>query len=152
MLTYIVTGIKEALRLFPPVPVGVPRVVPSTALGQTMPGRSVPADTRVSVHHYATYHSPANFRNPDSFVPERWLNDPAYKDDNRDCWRPFAVGPRDCVGQNMAMYEMQFVLARLFFKFDLEGSEANKGWENQRAFILWEKKPLMCRPTLTPRN
>ncbi|PTB50357.1 hypothetical protein M431DRAFT_541147 [Trichoderma harzianum CBS 226.95] len=150
-LVYLNACIKEALRLYPPVPVGVPRVVPSHASGMNMPGGPVPGGTRVSVHHYATYHNPDNFRDPDSFVPERWLNDPAYSGDNRECWRPFAFGPRDCLGQNMAMRETQLILARLLFKFNIEicdGLEGTSDWDEQNAYVLWEKKPLMCRLTL----
>ncbi|KAI9901008.1 hypothetical protein N3K66_002825 [Trichothecium roseum] len=144
-LAYVNACIKEALRLFPPVPVGVPRVVPTAASGQNMPGGSVPAGTRVSVHHYATYHSSDNFRDPDSFVPERWLDDPNYQADNRECFRPFAAGPRNCIGQNMAMYEMQLIVSRIFFKFDFQTCAGNLQWDEQRAFILWDKKPLMCQ-------
>lgn len=115
-----------------------------------MPGEAVPAGTRVSVHHYATYRSPLNFRDPDDFVPERWLNDPAYSSDNRECFRPFAVGPRDCLGQNMALHEMQLILARIFFRFNLEAGADHADWDKQRAFVLWEKQPLMCR--LTPAS
>lgn len=116
-----------------------------------MPGGPVPGGTRVSVHHYATYRNPDNFRDPDSFVPERWLNDPAYSGDNRECWRPFAFGPRDCLGQNMAMRETQLILARLLFKFNIEicdGVEGASDWDEQNAYVLWEKKPLLCRLTL----
>lgn len=140
-------GIKEALRLFPPVPVGVPRVVPDTLSGQGLPHGSVPAGTRVSVHHYATYHSPFNFRDPESFLPERWLGDSLYRGDNRECFHPFAIGPRDCLGQNMAMYEMQLVMARMLYKFNMEPYDEGQlqGWDRAKAFVLWEKKPLMCR-------
>ncbi|KAL7796670.1 averantin oxidoreductase [Trichoderma ceciliae] len=147
-LVYLNACIKEALRLYPPVPVGVPRVVPNNASGMNMPGGPVPAGTRVSVHHYSTYRSADNFRDPDSFVPERWLNDPVYTGDNRECCRPFAFGPRDCLGQNMALHEMQLILARFFFKFNIEMCEGISDWDEQNAFVLWEKKPLMCRLTL----
>ena len=102
----------------------------------------------MSVHHYATYRSPDNFRDPDNFVPERWLNDPAYSNDNRSCFRPFAVGPRDCLGQSMANHEIQLIIARVLFKFNLESCDENADWDDQKAFVLWEKKPLMCRLTL----
>lgn len=143
-----ITGIKEALRMYPPVPVGVPRVVPNQASGQNMPGSPVPSGTRVSVHHYATYRSPDNFRDPNDFIPERWLGDALYEGDNRECFRPFAAGARDCLGQTMAMCEMQLIMARVLFRFHLEAYEDAEGlsrWSQQKAFVLWEKKPLKCR-------
>ena len=115
-----------------------------------MPGNPVPPTTRVSVHHYATYRSQDNFRDPDNFVPERWLGDPLYANDNRECFRPFAAGPRDCLGQTMAMCEMQLIMAKVLFRFNVEACEeldALERWSQQKAFVLWEKKPLKCRLT-----
>ncbi|KAK5658141.1 hypothetical protein OQA88_2114 [Cercophora sp. LCS_1] len=143
-LRYLNACIQEALRLFPPVPVGVPRVVPSP--GKTIAGRYVAGETRVSVHHFATYHSAANFAEPDSFVPERWLGeDDKYSGDRREAVQAFAYGPRDCIGRNMAMHEMRLILARVLFRFDLVLCEESTEWTKQRAFVLWEKKPLVCR-------
>jgi len=146
-LRYLNACIQEALRLFPPVPVGVPRVVP--AGGRTIAGRHVAGDTRVSVHHYATYHSAANFVDPDAFHPERWIEfgekGSRFAEDRREAVQPFAYGPRDCIGRNMAMHEMRLMLARVLFRFDLELCSESKEWTAQRAFVLWEKKPLMCR-------
>jgi cytochrome P450 len=170
-------GIQEALRLYPPVPVGVPRVV--TSPGKTVLGHFLPPDARVSVHHYASCRSAANFARPDEFAPERWLSASAFgsagcaggtgkeggggvadggagdasgaggggvfANDRREAMQVFGFGPRNCLGQNMAMHEMRLVLARVFFRFDLEVCEESRGWTEQRAFVLWEKKPLFCR-------
>ncbi|KAL2163969.1 hypothetical protein VTH06DRAFT_3182 [Thermothelomyces fergusii] len=169
-LQYLNACINEALRLYPPVPVGVPRVV--SEAGQQVLGRWVPAGTRVSVHHYATYRSAANFADPDAFAPERWLapgsgssgpgsgSGPAsesgaarsrFAGDRRGAVQPFGHGPRDCLGQNMAMHEMRLVLARLFFRFDLALCGESARWaDDQRAYVLWEKKPLLCRVAPAP--
>lgn len=104
------------------------------------------------MHHYATYRSPSNFEAPDDFAPERWLGDAAYVTDRRRSLQPFASGPRKCLGQNMAMHEMRLTLARVFFSFDLELCDDSREWTSQRAFVLWEKKPLMCRLKLAAVN
>lgn len=96
-LPYLNACLKEALRVYPPVPIGTPRVVP--AGGKSILGRWVPPETRVAMHHYATYHSEANFTNSDVFVPERWLGDPRYADDAQVAHAPFGWGHRDCLGQ-----------------------------------------------------
>jgi cytochrome P450 len=136
--------------MYPPVPVGVPRVV--AASGKTVLDQFIPADTRVSVHHYATYRSASNFTDPDTFAPERWLGASEggaaagkYAGDKREAVQVFGYGPRDCLGQNMAMHEMRLVLARLYYAFDLEVCEESLKWVEQRAFILWEKKPLFIK-------
>ncbi|KAK7962803.1 uncharacterized protein PG986_003628 [Apiospora aurea] len=123
-IEYLNACIQEALRLYPPVPVGVPRVV--TEAGLTIRGQWVASGTRVSVHHYATYRSPLNFADPDTFAPERWLSGggdslaPYYENDRRESCQPFAYGPRDCLGRNLAMHEMRYVMARVLFNFDLK--------------------------------
>ena len=55
--------------------------------------------TAVYVSQHATYHSERNFKDADSFVPERWLGDERYKDDNRIAVNPFSFGPRNCLGK-----------------------------------------------------
>lgn len=55
--------------------------------------------TIVSVPHWAASHAHANFREPDEYHPERWLHDPAYKNDKLNVVQPFNFGPRDCLGK-----------------------------------------------------
>lgn len=103
------------------------------------------------MHQSAAYQSPLNFHRADEFLPERWLppakEDPSspFYTDNRDVLQPFSVGPRNCIGRNLADAEMRMILARVLWNFDLELClESRRGWEEQRSFLLWEKKPLMC--------
>ncbi|EHA57437.1 averantin oxidoreductase [Pyricularia oryzae 70-15] len=158
-LKYLNACIQEALRMYPPLPVGVPREV--TSPGATILGRWVPGGTQVSVHHYASSHSPGNFTDPDTFAPERWLaREPAdgdngtnatdsarYGSDRLEATQPFTVGPRNCLGKSMAMHEMRLMLACLYFRFDMElVSDAGAvPWNQQKAFAFWDKKPLMCK-------
>lgn len=117
--------------------------------GQIVCGQWLPSGTRVSVHPYASSHQKANFKDPDSFVPERWQGDEAYCDDSRDASQPFSFGPRNCLGQNMAWHEMKMILGTLVLKFDLELCAESRAWGNNRkAYTTWEKIPLMVR--LTP--
>lgn len=112
-----------------------------------MLGKWVPGGTRVSVHHWSTYRSAANYHEPNSFVPERWLGgDARYQDDRRESYQPFGYGSRVCVGQNMAMHEMRLVAAKVLYNFDLSFCAENAGapWTDQKAYVLWEKKPLLC--------
>ena len=41
---------------------------------------------------------------------------------------------------------MRLILAKVVYNFDLELDEAHTGdWAHQKAFILWDKKPLWVR-------
>ncbi|EOD46994.1 putative cytochrome p450 protein [Neofusicoccum parvum UCRNP2] len=59
--------------------------------------------TRLSLAQYTAYHSPANFKDPLSFVPERWIaDDPAaaeFENDRKAVLQPFSYGPRNCIGK-----------------------------------------------------
>lgn len=106
----------------------------------------VPAGTRVSVHQWATYHSKSNFTEPDSYIPERWLgDDPKFASDSLNAHQPFGYGFRNCIGQNMAHYEMRLILAMLLLRFDLYLSDESRTWNDQKCYALWIKPPLMVR-------
>jgi cytochrome P450 len=45
------------------------------------------------------YHSPVLFKDPQSFIPERWTDDPHYANDVRSAVQPFSVGSRNCLGK-----------------------------------------------------
>jgi cytochrome P450 len=65
--------------------------------GETISGRWVPGGTTVVVPWYSAHRQKSNWRDPDCFVPERWLGDERYKADNRGAFAPFSMGPRNCI-------------------------------------------------------
>ena len=96
-LEYLSACLQEGLRRYPPVPTGFPRVVP--AGGDTISGHYIPEGTSVYVSQHATNHSTRNYKDPELFVPERWLGDERYKNDKRESFSPFSFGPRNCIGK-----------------------------------------------------
>ncbi|KAH7041423.1 cytochrome P450 [Microdochium trichocladiopsis] len=147
-LTYMLACLNEALRCYPPVATGLPRVVP--AGGATISEHFVPEGTVVSAHHWAMYHNEKYFKKPFEYRPERFLGDEEFADDVREVLQPFHVGPRNCIGRNLAYVEMRTILARILYNFDLEKSDKTEGWLEQKNFNLWERSPLWAR--LTPRK
>jgi cytochrome P450 len=57
--------------------------------------------TTVSLAQYAAYHSPLHFRDPEQFIPERWLpeSQKEYGADSKDVVNAFSYGPRNCLGK-----------------------------------------------------
>ncbi|WQF84543.1 Putative cytochrome P450 [Colletotrichum destructivum] len=144
-LGYLQAVINEGLRMYPPVPTGIVRRV--TEDGGVFLGQYVPS----GAWHWPTYHDPENFTLPDSFIPERWLNDPRFAGDRRDGFQPFTVGPMNCIGRNLAYAEMRLILARLIWNFDMTLTEDSKGWyERNQVYLLWEKGPVNV--VLVPRD
>lgn len=84
--------------MHPPVPTGLLRTVPKG--GDTIDGYWVPEGTSVAVGGWAASHNPLNFQEPDSFIPERWLeHDGRFAGDNKKGMQPFSLGPRGCIGK-----------------------------------------------------
>jgi cytochrome P450 len=107
----------------------------------------------VSVSHWSCYHSAENFRDPDKFVPERWLGDERYKDDRKKALQPFSLGPRNCLGMNLAYAEVRVILARLLWNFDMELCEESMNWaEGMKVFMILQRPPLMVKLTPVVRS
>ncbi|KAF4778885.1 cytochrome P450 ClCP1 [Colletotrichum scovillei] len=146
-LTYMLACLDEALRVYPPVSMGLPRVTPKG--GATICGKFVPENTIVAIHQWAINHNEKYFKDPYGFHPERFMGDEEFASDNREAFQPFHIGSRNCLGRNLAYFEMRLILARLIWNFDIEIDEDDKDWaKKQQVFILWDKGPLKAR--LTP--
>ena len=149
-LAYLNAVISEGLRIFPPVPAGLPRV----SSGDTISGYAVPAGTSVSTSFWTTTRSSSYFASPRSFCPERWLDhdhpfwEDKFANDVKDASRPFSIGPRACIGLGLAELEMRIILARMVWEFDLEGVHRTMelNWEERVTMrMLWEKPALWVR-------
>ncbi|XPS69788.1 hypothetical protein M3J09_002040 [Ascochyta lentis] len=131
--------IKEALRRYPPTAGSQPRLVPQG--GAKVAGHFVPEKTVVSIYPFAASLSSANFKDPYQYRPDRHL-DPSNTFDDMAASQPFSVGPRNCIGRNLAYAQSRLILARILFSFDIKLAESSRGWMNQKHHILWDKPPL----------
>ncbi|KAL4935414.1 hypothetical protein BDV06DRAFT_234344 [Aspergillus oleicola] len=146
-LPFLNAVISEGLRLCPPVPWILPRLVPEG--GAVVCGQWLPAGTSVSIQAYTLNRDTTLFHSSTSFHPERWLdsstNDPAspFFNDHRHAVLPFTTGPRVCLGQYLAWAEMQLILAKLVWAFDFSEIDGHAvRWEDLRTFLLVERKPI----------
>jgi cytochrome P450 len=122
--------------------------------------------TFVGVPQFAAYRYKPFFAYADEFHPERWLpknsllNTPTladppfdsstFADDVRSVVQPFSVGPRNCIGMNLAYAEMRLVFARLLYNFDIGLPELDEGakpfkFEEQKTFALWEREACIVK-------
>ncbi|KAF6235303.1 hypothetical protein HO173_006498 [Letharia columbiana] len=142
-LPYLAAIVSEGLRMYPPFPEGLPRLTPRQ--GAMICGQWVPGGTYVQVSTHAAHRSTANFKDPDVFIPERWLGDKEFATDNKEASQPFSLGPRSCIGRNLAYLEMRLILARMLWSFDMHLSADCQDWDEQDSWIQWDKKPLLVR-------
>ncbi|KAH9838095.1 Cytochrome-P450 [Teratosphaeria destructans] len=107
----------SASRAAPPAPAPPSPATPSPPTSPSPPP-STPSTT-----------TPPSSATPCATAPERWLPDhPASSDQERQHLRdfvlPFTLGPRACIGRNLAYMEMSICLAALVMKFEFRVSEA----------------------------
>ncbi|KAI1399693.1 cytochrome P450 [Hypoxylon fuscum] len=140
-LNYMLACLNEALRLYPPVTGELPRRSPQG--GATILGKFVPEGTAVAVLQWPINKDPRWWKDAEKFAPERWMEDPAYKDDRLDAMQPFSIGARNCIGRNLAYAEMRLILAKIIYNFDMKLSDDSRDWmTGQKAYVVWEKPPL----------
>jgi cytochrome P450 len=113
---YLRACLDETMRMTPPLPGILPRTVLSG--GIEIDGFSVPAGTEVGVCTYALHHSELNFPGSFEFRPERFLSE---EGNEMKAFAPFSIGPRNCIGKNMAYMEMIIAVARVLWGFEMEG-------------------------------
>ena len=130
-LRYLAMVIKEVIRMFPVGALGSGRMV--TKDREKVYGHRVPKGTNVVFPIYSINHVPWLWDKPEEFRPERWSKGESRdreaddtqatsNNDGKAVWA-FSNGPRACIGQRLALSELQIGLAVLIanFKFRLVG-------------------------------
>ncbi|EXK76357.1 hypothetical protein FOQG_18898 [Fusarium oxysporum f. sp. raphani 54005] len=140
-LTYMLAVLKESMRLHPPVAISLARRTPPE--GAQIAGAYVAGGTTLGIWQYALYHNPTKFLLPEQFIPERWLGEKRFANDDKDIHQPFSYGPRNCIGMNLAYTEMRLILARIIWNFDIKLADDSRDWAyNQDLYFFWKKPPL----------
>jgi len=93
--------LQESLRLYPPGWLITRRTLEADELG----GYPIAPRTDVFISPYMLHRHPAFWSEPEEFRPERFAGADA-EERHRFAYVPFAVGPRHCIGENIAMFEM----------------------------------------------
>jgi len=112
---YLDAVIKETLRLRPPVPVVVRRLLEPMELG----GYELPAGTTVAPCIHLIHQSEEHYPQPRRFRPERFLEQPP----GTYTWIPFGGGTRRCLAASYAEMEMKRVLRTVLTTVDLRPAD-----------------------------
>jgi cytochrome P450 len=103
---------REALRLYPPVPM----LVRENAMTEDFRGRKVKPGAQVVISPWHLQRHERIWDRPDEFDPDRWTTD-AGREASREGYLPFSRGARVCPGAGFAMLEGTLMLAHLVRAF-----------------------------------
>jgi cytochrome P450 len=130
-LTYCEYVIREALRLYPPAYLIGRRALEPMEFGDLQ----IPSGINVLMSQCVVHHDERWFAKPDEFRPDRWA-EPGISQLPKYAYFPFGGGPRSCIGNQFAMFEMVLILATLVPPFRIR---------------LDQMKPILPRPAVTLR-
>ncbi|KAF2022426.1 benzoate 4-monooxygenase cytochrome P450 [Aaosphaeria arxii CBS 175.79] len=137
---YVRACIWETLRLAPPGPSELPRVILKG--GMTIDGEFYPEGTIVGTAGWANGHNDGVYGDAEVFRPERWIVSVETGVTAEEVARlkegfhPFLKGPGGCLGQHLALMELNMILGRTLLRMDFEGMEAS-GIGDERVGKEW---------------
>lgn len=110
-LSYVKSCLEEAMRLYPPAYV-IDRIATKDDEfnGMFLPKGTLILMSVYEIHRYAKF-----WNAPSAFHPERFTGE--QQEEYGNYYYPFGAGPRMCVGNNFAMYEMTFAIAAMIKKY-----------------------------------
>lgn len=125
---YTQAVVEEGMRLYPPA-YFIDRV---NLEDDEFEGKSYPAGSSLLFSIYEIHRHPELWEEPEQFIPERFL------EGKYSNYYPFGAGPRKCIGNNFAMYEMVLTIADFVSRYRIGGA----------------KREIEIRPliTLKPKN
>ncbi|WP_375173026.1 cytochrome P450 [Pseudooceanicola sp.] len=106
---------REALRLYPPVPM----MVRETTCPERFRDRDITPGAQIVLSPWHLHRHERLWEAPDDFDPERWQTENG-KTCLRDAWIPFSAGPRVCTGAGFAMVEGPLILSMILRHFRVE--------------------------------
>lgn len=96
--------------------------------------------TLVAVNQYPAFRSSSNFSSSSDFVPERFLANTPFPEDQMEVFEPFLLGRHKCIGQKLAWAIMRLTLARMVYAFDMEHIKGPQDFGDSLTYVSWEKK------------
>lgn len=114
---YLTATVQEILRLKPPLPQIIPRLVMKPI---EIGGVSYQPGVQLWASAHLVHHDAAIYPDPYSFRPERFLE----KAPGNYTWIPFGGGRRRCLGKSIAQLELKCVLREVLARYELRPESA----------------------------
>lgn len=107
-MKYLEACLKEAMRLFPPIPY-IGRVLVEDI---ELDGVVIPKGVTCWISIFTLHRNEKYFHKPEEFIPERFLTE-EFTSRHPFSYIPFSAGSKNCIGQRFAMREGKVILAKV---------------------------------------
>uniref|UniRef100_A0A0N5B1W7 Cytochrome P450 4c3 n=1 Tax=Strongyloides papillosus TaxID=174720 RepID=A0A0N5B1W7_STREA len=140
-LKYLECCIKEALRIFPSVPMFLRKLDhDENVFGKY----HIPAGTEIVINAYLTHRDPKYWPEPEKFRPERFMP-PESNHRHPYSFIPFSVGSRNCIGQRFALLEEKSILAHVLTNFKVTSMKRMDEIRCKSELILRPLEPILIK-------
>ena len=102
--------VQETLRKCPPAWIVDRKALTDDSIGDL----HIPKNALIGLSIYELHHNPEFWEEPELFKPERFLSSPP------PVYIPFGSGPRMCIGNHFALFEMVEILRQMVLRFRWE--------------------------------
>lgn len=148
LMVYTQAVLNEIQRFANIVPANFPRLVVKDGL--IVGGHSVPAGTTIVPQISVTNNDETSFKNASSFDPNHFLeSDGSLK--KVDCFLPFSVGKRSCLGEGLARMELFLIFTSILQRYVLS-SPKNQPEPNLDPIMRFVMEPYPYKCCIVPRT
>lgn len=113
-LEYTLCVFKEVLRLYPSAWVLGRKAIKADRFGDYL----IPAEGTLAISPYTLHRHLGFWDQPEIFDPTRFLPEQSASR-HRFAYIPFGGGPRQCIGNNLALLEAQLIISMVVSRFNL---------------------------------
>lgn len=140
-LPYLKQLIDETLRRYPAAFVSTRQAIAADEIC----GYRIPAKAMVLLNIYGLHHHPQYWAEPARFDPNRFAPENMGQI-NKQAYLPFLLGPRRCIGEPLALLEMQLITATIAQRFRLDLDAARPAKLTSK-FTLRAQDGMWMKPT-----
>ncbi|XP_050425557.1 cytochrome P450 4C1-like isoform X2 [Adelges cooleyi] len=144
-MRYLENCIKEALRLYPSVPLISRKLTEDEHFGTYV----LPKGIDTFILPYILHRDPKQFPNPESFNPDNFLPENS-KHRHPYAYIPFSAGPRNCIGKKFAVLAEKTVISAVVRNFVVVSKDPRESMVVVPNTVLVPKNGI--RLSLKPRN
>ncbi|KAM7351027.1 putative cytochrome P450 4ac1 [Cochliomyia hominivorax] len=139
-IEYLECVLKETLRLYP----SVPFIARTCDVETRLNGLVIPVNSQINIHLYDIMRDPEYFTDPNTFKPERFLNDTSNKR-HPFAFVPFSAGSRNCIGQKFAILEMKTILLAILKNYEILPITKLEDLTLQNGIVLRTKQKIYVK-------